>query len=279
MQNSITDTILERTSIRSYESRELSNSLLESILDILNFSGKGLLGSTVNFDLVYKYSAENQKLKLGTYGFITGARYFIVGQMLPGKEAYLDYGFLMEKIILEITKLKLGTCWLGGTFDRGEFSKSIKLDDHAVIPAICPVGHSTSRRSIGDRLVRFSAGSKNRKARESLFFDQEPGNPLLFDQLDENSATMLEMVRMAPSASNIQPWRIIFGDDQYHIYLERKTGYQKVFGKVDLQMIDIGISMCHFELTARGFGKNPEWKILDNKNIIEGWEYVISVKL
>jgi len=237
------------------------------------------LGNTIGFKLIRKYSAENKKLKLGTYGFISGARYFIIGQTTPDKNAYLDYGYLLEKIILECTELKLGTCWLGGTFDRGEFAKTVDLKKGNVIPAITPVGFPTTNRSLGDKVIRLGAGSKKRKGWEALFFKDNQDKALEKDECEKESSLILEMLRLAPSASNIQPWRIVQKDGIFHFYLQRKPGYGKAFGKIDLQMIDMGIAMCHFDLVAKELEKQPSWDIFVKHDIIADWEYVVSVRI
>ena len=65
-------------------------------------------------------------------------------------------------------------------------------------------------------------------------------------------------VRQGPSASNKQPWRILKSADRFHLYLQRTRGYRNVFTRMaqvdDMQRIDMGIAMCHFELTARELG-------------------------
>ena len=67
------------------------------------------------------------------------------------------------------------------------------------------------------------------------------------------------MVRLAPSASNRQPWRIIAGRSRkdFHFFLERTPGYNNNrFVKSDLQRVDMGIAMCHFELAMKESGFN-----------------------
>jgi hypothetical protein len=51
----------------------------------------------------------------------------------------------------------------------------------------------------------------------------------------------LEMLRLGPSASNRQPWRVIKeqGRDIFHLYLRRSKGYDKLIKAVDLQRMDI----------------------------------------
>ena len=217
-------------------------------------------------------------MKLGTYGFIRGARHFIAGQIIPSKNAFLDYGFNTEKLILELTRLGLGTCWLGGTFDRSEFAKAISLKDGYVIPAITPVGYGTASRGLGERIIRLVASSKNRLPKELLFWDNESSAPLVLPG-DHPYTCILNSVRMAPSSSNNQPWRIVVDGNQFRFHISRKPGYLIALKEIDMQMVDMGIAMAHFDQVAHEYNLIPEWKILQGTKPFDGWEYVISVLL
>ena len=95
--------------------------------------------------------------------------------------------------------------------------------------------------------------------------------------------TALEMVRIAPSASNKQPWRILKYNQFWRFYLQRTPGYRKdiikqILNLCDLQRLDMGIAMCHFELSAKELGLNGKWVIendLDKKPAALT-EYLIS---
>jgi len=274
----VSELILQRTSRRTYRPEPLSEADSETITRNINELRTGPLGTPMKFSLISMQEASTQKLRLGTYGFIQGAQHFIAGQIQPSGIGFLDYGFIMEKLILELTRAGLGTCWLGGTFDRGEFARAIGLKEGNVIPAITPVGYATEVRGFGDRLIRFGAGSKKRLPSEQLFHDLQPGAPLNPEKGDPLH-TILESVRFAPSASNNQPWRIVRNGDLYHFHISRKPGYRKAFSKVDMQMIDMGIAMQHFDAVARETGCRPGWKISEGEPSFEGWEYVISVLL
>ncbi|MDP3131241.1 MAG: nitroreductase family protein, partial [Bacillota bacterium] len=72
--------------------------------------------------LAFSLAAERPELFGGfrkTYGLLSGVRNFIV---LAGLESDPDTaekcGYFGERIVLELTKLGLGTCWVGGSFDR-----------------------------------------------------------------------------------------------------------------------------------------------------------------
>jgi hypothetical protein len=96
-------------------------------------------------------------------------------------------------------------------------------------------------------------------------------------------AKALEMVRLGPSASNKQPWRIVKHNGFWRFYLRRTPGYRedlikRILDLCDLQRLDMGIAMCHFELTARELGLEGEWVVetdLDT-NHDELTEYIVS---
>ena len=74
------------------------------------------------------------------------------------------------------------------------------------------------------------------------------------------------MVRLAPSASNKQPWRIIRENNIFHFFIKRS----RIPGYLNIQYIDIGISLCHFELAASELDLKGKWEVIDgiqeNKN-------------
>ncbi|MCJ7580426.1 MAG: nitroreductase [Candidatus Aminicenantes bacterium] len=275
----VIDLIKNRSSIRSYESRPLDAQLREIIRIYLEAQTSGPLGHIMRFHLIEKDDpAILDNARLGTYGFIKNARYYIVGTVVPGEKHWEDYGYLLEKIILKMTDLELGTCWMGGSFKRSEFGKTINVLGTEVIPAITPVGYSTLKRSLRDRTIRWAAKSHSRKVWESLFFEDDFQNQLRRDKLGEY-AVVLDMVRLAPSASNKQPWRVVYQKGQYHFFLQRTPNYAGHIKSADLQRVDIGIAMAHFGLTARDLGLNGTWEdIRPEMELPQHCEYCITWK-
>jgi hypothetical protein len=172
-----------------------------------------------------------------------------------------DYGFAMERAILAATDLGLGTCWLGGTFTRSSFARAIGAGPDESVPAVTAVGHHTERRGAVEEIVRFGAGSARRKPWAELFFAGSFGTPLERGQAGPFE-TPLEMTRLAPSASNKQPWRVVVEPGAAHFYVQRDATYARTLataGIPDLQRVDIGIAMCHFELVTRAAGGAGAW--------------------
>ena len=173
----------------------------------------------------------------------------------------------MEKIILCATDLGLGTCWLGGSFNRSRFAKKIAASKNEIIPAVTSVGYISGRPRKFDQVIRKEAVADHRRPWDWLFFDGDFGSPLT-NQAAGSYATPLEMLRLGPSASNQQPWRIVKDVDIWHFYLQRKLGYRdnslaKLLKTADLQRVDMGIAMCHFELTAQELDLTGRWMVAD----------------
>lgn len=260
MKKSILELIKTRSSWRKYTRREIAGSIKQDILDLVSSPLQGPFHNRVRFRLVDKDICEKEApVKLGTYGFISGAGNFLAGAVKEKEKNFEDYGYLLEKLILYCTDLGLATCWLGGSFKRGEFGKALKTADDEIIPAVTPVGYASNNRGYRDRFIRMAAGSKHRKPWRELFFADDFSNPLT-PEAASDYAVPLEMVRLAPSASNNQPWRIVKENNFFHFFLKRTKHYDKMIKTADMQRIDMGIAMCHFELTAAELNLKGKWQ-------------------
>jgi hypothetical protein len=130
-----------------------------------------------------------------------------------------------------------------------------------------------------DRIFHFVAASDKRKLWNELFYldNDDPVSP--DDQNLGRYKTPLECVRLAPSASNKQPWRVIRGKDSkelFHFYLKRTPGYEKLFKDIKLQNVDMGIALCHFEESAKDLGLSGGWEVNDPHIRKDTWEYIAS---
>ena len=258
---SIIDLIRTRRSWRSYREEPVRKDDKESIRAFISGIEKPPFGSQVRFILTDAPGQGFGRVR-GTYGVVTGASSFLVGVLNRSTMGFEDYGYLYEAAILYITSLGLGTCWLGGSLNRTLFSDMAQTQQEEMIPTISPVGIIAEKRNLIDTMFVFTAGSRARKPWTSIFFKDSFSSPLGEDAAG-TFALPLEMVRLAPSASNRQPWRIVMNDQGFHLYLSRTFGYEVLFRDVDLQRIDMGIAMFHFERTALELGLKGSWQIQD----------------
>lgn len=272
----LADAIRKRVSCRTYDDRVPDEETKRTLKDFFRENSRGPFGNALRFDLIDLTEAERAELKtLGTYGVIRGASLYIAGAVRKGPRALEDYGYGMERSILYATSLGLGTCWLGGTLNRAGFARKIALAENELMPAISPVGYPAQKRTLTDRAFRFMAKSDRRKPWEELFFDGRPGNPLTREQAGP-FAEALEAVRIGPSASNRQPWRIVREGAFFHFFLQRTPGYDKMTGEVKLQDVDMGIALCHFELAVSELGIGGSWQQAKPGFDAGPWEHVTS---
>ena len=269
---SIIETMKIRTSVRTYDGQAIAVETLEKLNERLRTINAGtsikarfILGEMKDTD-------GNAVKKLGTYGVITGAKTYIVGIIDQSETDAVQFGYLFESIVLYATQLGLGTCWLGGTYNKGDFEKIVRLGESEKIVIVSPLGYRKDRASMLEGVMRTMVKANNRKPWTELFFNQDKTHAL-----DEDSARgyaiPLEMVRLAPSASNKQPWRVIFSDTGFHFYLSRTKGYG--LASYDVQMNDLGIAKYHFEKAADELGLSGKWDKIDHP-VVEEWEYVTS---
>lgn len=262
----VTDIIKQRFSCRTYLDKPIAEEKRQRLAEFVSSIKIGPLGAPMRFALIAATEQDRNSLRgLGTYGFIKGATGFIVGAVGPFEKNLEDYGYGMERAILFATDLELGTCWLGGSFTQSSFAKKIAAKDRELVPAVTSIGYISDKSRSGD-WIRQYARSDSRQPRGNLFFQKRFGVPLLPEQADAY-AVPLEMVRLGPSASNKQPWRIIKDGNAWHFYLRRTPGYGRgslTFGLLrlaDLQRVDMGIAMSHFQLTASELGLKGQWVI------------------
>lgn len=277
----IVDLIRQRKSCRTYEKQKLELQTVNQINRILSRIQPGPFGTTSRFLLIASTEGDAEALKgLGTYGVIRNPAGFIVGTAGQAKRSLLDFGYHMERFVLQLEDFGLSSCWLGGSFKKSRFAQRIQCTDGEDVPAVLSIGIPAKQRSLIDRLFRAAARSEKRRTWSELFFHERFDHPL--SEKDAGLyAECLELVRMGPSASNKQPWRVIRDSAAFHFYLSRAPGYSalsKRRGMADLQEVDMGIAACHFELTARESGFEGRW--LDRnpnlRDVPPGIEYIVT---
>jgi nitroreductase len=284
-KRSIIEIIGERYANRTYQKKPITGDHRDMLDEYCAAPVAGPFGGTARFQLIAATEEDATSLRdLGTYGVIKNAAGFITGATSTSDHYLEDYGYLLERIVLYATGIGLGTCWLGGTFRKSGFAQSISLEDGEAVPAVIATGYSADRPGLLDSIMRFSAGSKHRKSCEELFFNGDFSTVLTEEDAGPYRVP-IEMVRRAPSASNKQPWRVVRekGSNVFHFILSRTKGYYrnwKVIGMEDLQRVDMGIAMCHFEAAAAELKLKGTWIVEAPKIALPAGEseYVVTWK-
>jgi hypothetical protein len=240
--------IAARSSCRTFDGRPLDAHERSCVEELLDGPHPVPFGNAIRFALLDPAPrADGPRVRLGTYGVISGAPGFLVGAVREGTGALEDYGYALEVIVLALSVMGLGTCWLAGTFRRGDFADRIGLSAGEILPAVTPLGHPTAHPSPIDALFHAGAGSARRRTWEEVFSISR-GDAGAWEPC-------LEAVRQAPSAANGQPWRIVRepGRAVFHLGIAGPAGNRS------RRRLDAGIAMCHFALVAAERGLPGAW--------------------
>ncbi|MCK9236202.1 MAG: nitroreductase family protein [Acholeplasmataceae bacterium] len=270
------DIIKQRKSVRTYLKKPLLEKDLKTVKKIVDTHHltEGPFGHQIEIAFFDEPFIDLEKEnEIGTYGFIQNPQAFIAGAIHNSFYGMVDYGFIFENMILDLTQAGLATVWLGGTFTRKKFD-FLKHDEY-IIPTITPVGYESKKQSAKESEVRDHVHADERLPFEQLFFLDSFEQPLTSSHLLTKA---LEAIRLAPSADNKQPWRVLVKQQAVHFYVERSEVYQKSLD-FDVQAIDMGIALSHFIKGLEAL--NLKYKITnDYINIkLPDWEYAFSVKL
>ena len=245
----VKETIQKRRSVRTFNGEPLSEKDLERLK---SYAGtiRNPFGVPVSIRVLE--TADNSQRKLGTYGVIKGTKTFLGVTVKKGPLSLEAVGYSFEQLILYATYLGIGTCWLAATFDRKAFTNALNVGDDERMPVISPIGYPAKKAAIGETLMRVGMKSNQRKDWSALFFKGNFRTPLSPSDSGEY-AEALEMLRLAPSATNAQPWRILFADGMFHFYAKVSEGQGEVDPPI-IQRVDAGICASHFCLTAQEQG-------------------------
>ena len=249
---SVNETVKQRISVRTYADTPVPQAVREQILQY----ARGIenpFGADVQMQFIEKETAANGE-KLGTYGFIKGARLFMGVTVKDTDKAAESVGYVFEQLVLYMTSLGLGTCWLGGTFNKSAFAEAMCIPEGHLFSILSPVGYPAKQR-LTEKVFRTSLKADARKPSDQLFFTDSFKTPLQLQSVGDY-AQALENLRLAPSARNIQPWRVVVEGNVFHFF---KKGNMQFMQKVDL-----GIGINHFCLTAHESGLHGK---LENRDV------------
>ena len=168
-----------------------------------------------------------------SYGLFSGVRSFFA---LAGRteDPHLDekVGYYGERLILLTTAQGLGTCWVGGTFDRG--SLNIELGRGERLVCVVTVGVVPGQFNWRENLIR---GAMHRKTRSIEMMSTCDAPP------PEWFMSGMRAVQKAPSAVNRQP---------VHFTLRQGTVAASVPDSSGFNLVDLGIAKLHFGIGAGG---------------------------
>lgn len=164
-------------------------------------------------------------------------------------DALLNVGFMYQQLDLYAQSIGLGTCWVG----LGSLTEEETVPEGMKLAVMMAIG-------LPDDVPERTPADFKRKPMAELA-----------DQPDDR----LETLRLAPSATNSQPWTAVHDGDSLHLYRE-ELGLIKQRTHGRMNKIDMGIGLCHLYVT------NPEtfrFRKEENPPQVDGQIYVGTVNI
>lgn len=150
-------------------------------------------------------------------------------------------GFMGEALVLEATAMGLGTCWLGAAFYPDVVHRNVNLQSDEVVHCVISIGKAD--------LPPFAP--KRKELSKVCGMTEEE-----LAQLGAWQKDAVLAARLAPSAVNLQPWKIEADRTGVSI-LETSVIYKKY------APLDRGICMLHAAVGAYHVGREAVWKKVD----------------
>ena len=168
-----------------------------------------------------------------SYGLFSGVRSLLVfkgEKELPHLREKV--GYYGERLLLAATQLGLGSCWVGGTFDKK--SPSLHTEEWEEIVCVSPVGCVRREETLKEKVVR-AAIHRGTKSIAQMIRADRPLTP------EETRA--MELVQRAPTARNTQKVQFRFEGERISAWVPDDYPFD---------LVDLGICKYHFEAGMEG---------------------------
>jgi len=212
--------IASRTSCRRFQNTPFADEWndLEQAAQSLVLPGTRLVLGTCGNDLFRPFGGLLIK-------FENARHYAAVIVANDSPRSLIHSGVCGEMLMLYAVQCGIGGCWVAGTYKRGQVG--LALDKGEGIAALIALGVPQS--PIKPLLVR------KRKPIERIVSANFTAAPPVFQ-------TIALAVQAAPSAMNLQPWRLAFEPDHTMTLTINGPRYR----------LDLGIALCHAMLAIGG---------------------------
>ena len=272
------DAIFYRRTIKNYSDKNINSPLMEEVKDLCN-------------DITYLNKDLRIKAHVIERGhlihFLMGkkctikAPHYIVVTSNKGEDYLQNIGFAMEKVVLQLTTLGLGTSWMNCNIKKEDIIDVERVDKYEMDYGswIDKIKEDESTDEIKEEdyeepcaIIAFGYAEKQEHLFKSMESKQDR-KPLkkISKKMDRKWIKVLNAVRISPSIKNIQPWMFYNTKTGISLYEEKQKRAIE-----DMSKISIGIALRHFDMACQKYNIEVEYKKIQSRKKI-GKEYYISI--
>lgn len=242
--NDYYDVIFKRKSIRKYTKEPINEKTLEDISTYMHSVGPLYKNIQVEMKIV---TQEEVKSLLP----IKAPYYILVSS--ENKEGYLtNVGFLIQQVDLYLSNNGIGSCWVGMAQPKKEIVKKSELEFVIALSFGYPE-QILHRENISEFKRKNIEEIRDVKERDRL----------------------IEAARLAPSATNSQPWYFKIENNKIHSYCIKPNFLKAILYK-KMNQVDMGIAINHLWIAAKHYGNDVQY-IVDEEveeNAPSGYYYI-----
>ena len=225
----------------------------------------------------------------GYESFLIGAPNYLVLLSAKGDQAGENAGFMMEDMVLKLTDMELGCCWITFT-DSERVKAALKIDSPLDVAAIVAFGQgikTTKRLRVNilsmsnvDVSAKRQYFAPTHRIHDMVFMDTW-GNTQGVDEYigfyDDMLWEALYAATLSPSYLNRQPYGFIIHEGQITLVKAPDSYTDEIDAKLGL-----GIVLLHFTSTASQWAGKIRWSFgadAAKLQLPEGYEAVASCKV
>ncbi len=248
-ENSLYEAIFKRKSVRDYDPKPIDSNRLQEISENLQSLKPMLTGLKTEFRIISPKQV-TRKLR-------NNAPHYIAA-FSDEKDAYkVNIGFMLQQMDLYFSAIGLSSCWVG-------------------IPK--PTKDVTESTNLKFIILMSFGKAKETPYRTNISEFRRKALPEITDIEDANE--LLEPVRLAPSAVNLQNWYFTGNKNTIHVYSHKASFLRRIFGG-SYYPVNMGIALCHLQIAAEHFNLKPKFAFDKPKdtNPPKNREYIATVEI
>lgn len=241
-------TIFKRKSIRKYDQAKLSAAELEAIESFIKEAEP--LDPEIKFETQIVNADQVKSLMP-----IKAPHYLQFFSEEKG-DYLLNAGFILQQLDLYLAANNLGSCWFGMAKPKKEIIAESDLE-YLITLVFGKAAEANYRDSIED-------------------FDRKTLSEI---KEGDQHYDLLEAARLAPSATNGQPWYFKTEKKKIHLF-QNQPNFIKKFFYEKMNRIDMGITLAHLWLAAVEHDYNFSFKKYSQAPaVVDGYNYLGTVEL
>ncbi len=254
--------ILERHSVRRYDSAPLDASTLAQVEEIVQ-QVRPLVSSN-QMDVLRRDHAIDKDLAtiLDVYGRFISPPHALAPYIRGEKHLLTDLGYRVEQVAVRLTQLGVESCYVGALRREEQVRERLELPAQARIGAFLVFGRPAT--SIGGRafnaLISSVVGGSKRLPVTRIFFQDSFDHPV---SPPAELEPLIEAARYAPSAVNAQPWRFLWRDGRLSLFVTRDNRRYGGGANAAYRLYDGGICMANVSLAMEALDVPGAWTLCE----------------